>query len=53
MIKGICIMILWIAAGVFSLADAFLRKKGVEPFNYILCWGMLLFCLFYNYILKV
>ena len=54
MIKGICIMVLWIAAGVFSLIDAFSRKGGgVEPFNYIICWVMLLICLFYDYILKI
>lgn len=54
MTYGVFIVILWIAAGIFTLVDAFLNNKGeVNSLNYIICWGALLFCLFCDYILKV
>ena len=50
---GISVIILWVIAGVFTLGEAIESKTNrVWWPNYLICWAMLIFELFCDYILK-
>jgi len=53
--SGILIVIIWAIAGVLAIGEGLSnsKEKRVLLINYLLCWGILMFQLFCDYILKV
>lgn len=53
MTLGISIIFIWIIAGFFSILEAYDSKTNrIALWNYIICLGTLIFCLFDIFILK-
>lgn len=53
MTSRIFIIALWASVGGLAIGEAVLSKTyKVNLFSYIICWVMLMFELFYDYILK-
>lgn len=51
---GVSVIILWVIAGILTLGEAIKSNTNrVYLPNYIICWAMLIFELFCDYILKI